>query len=126
VYRETSPTAYRKKVDGIEMNIKVSYRLAIFAIIIEILIFEIVLMKSRREKRSNRSKYSSAQFITFITLTADDALERQERKRAIAQRSASPFITSRCTTPRDSMVVTHNRDYKIMKQITIRIITLQK
>jgi len=42
VCRENSDTAYRK-VDGIEMNIKVPYRLAIFAIIIEILIFEIVL-----------------------------------------------------------------------------------
>jgi len=39
-------TAYRK-VDGIEINIKVPYRLAIFAIIIEILIFEIVLMRAR-------------------------------------------------------------------------------
>jgi len=59
-YRKTSPTAHRK-IDRIEMNIKVSYRLAIFAIIIEILIFEIVLMKARREKRSNRSRYSPAQ-----------------------------------------------------------------
>jgi len=38
VRRENFDTAHRK-VDGIEMNIKVSYRLAIFAIIIEILIF---------------------------------------------------------------------------------------
>jgi len=45
------------------MNIKVPYRLAIFAIIIEILIFEIVLMRARREKRSSHSKYSPAQFI---------------------------------------------------------------
>jgi len=35
VCRENSDTAHRK-VDGIEMNIKVPYRLAIFAIIIEI------------------------------------------------------------------------------------------
>jgi len=46
VYRENSDTAHRK-VDWIEMNIKVPYRLAIFAIIIEILIFEIVLMRAR-------------------------------------------------------------------------------
>jgi len=44
VCSENSDTAHRK-VDGIEMNIKVPYRLAIFAIIIEILIFEIVLMR---------------------------------------------------------------------------------
>jgi len=53
VYRETSPTAHRK-ADVIEM--KVSYRLAIFAIIIEILIFEIILMRARRQKRSSRSR----------------------------------------------------------------------
>jgi len=57
VYRETFATAHRK-VDGIEMNIKVPYRLAIFAIIIEILIFEIVLMRARQEKRSSRSRPS--------------------------------------------------------------------
>jgi len=44
---ETSPTAHRK-VDGIEINIKVLYHLAIFVIIIEILIFAIVLMIARR------------------------------------------------------------------------------
>jgi len=60
--RETLATAHRK-VDGIEMNIKVPYRLAIFAIIIKILIFEIVLMRARREKCSNRSKYSPAQYV---------------------------------------------------------------
>jgi len=49
VNRETLATAHRK-VNGIEMNIKVPYRLAILAIIIEILIFEIVLMRARREK----------------------------------------------------------------------------
>jgi len=65
VNRETLATAHRK-IDGIEMNIKVPYRLAIFTIIIEILIFEIVLMRARREKRSSRSRYSPAQFI--ITL----------------------------------------------------------
>jgi len=62
VRRENFDTAHRK-VDGIKMNIKVPYRLAIFAIIIEILIFEIVLMRARREKRSSRSRYSPAQFI---------------------------------------------------------------
>jgi len=45
------------------MNTKVPYRLATFAIIIEISIFEIVLMRARREKRSSRSRYSPAQFI---------------------------------------------------------------
>jgi len=45
VCRENSDTAHRK-IDGIEMNIKVPYRLAIFAIIIEILIFEVVLMRT--------------------------------------------------------------------------------
>ena len=40
---ETSPTVHRK-VDGIEINIKVFYRLAIFVIILEILMFAIVLM----------------------------------------------------------------------------------
>jgi len=55
IYRETSPTAHRK-VDGIEMNINVPYCLAIFAIIIEIFIFEIVLMSARREKRSSCSR----------------------------------------------------------------------
>jgi len=70
VCRETLATAHRK-VDGIEINIKVPYRLAIFAIIIEILIFEIVLMRARREKRFSRSRYSPAQFI--ITLTVGGA-----------------------------------------------------
>jgi len=48
VRRENFDTAHRKE-DGIEMNIKVPYCLAIFAIIIEILIFEIVLMSTPRE-----------------------------------------------------------------------------
>jgi len=61
VCRENFDTAHRK-VDGIEMNIKVPYRLAIFAIIIKILIFEIVL-RARREKRSSRSRCIPAQFI---------------------------------------------------------------
>jgi len=73
VCRENFDTAHRK-VNGIEMNIKVPYRLAIFAIIIEILIFEIVLMRAHREKRSSRSRYSPAQFI--ITLAVGGALER--------------------------------------------------
>jgi len=54
VRRENFDTAHRK-IDGIEMKIKVPYRLAIFAII-EILIFEIVLMRTRREKSSSRSR----------------------------------------------------------------------
>jgi len=66
-----------KTVNGIEMNIKVPYRLAIFAIIIEILIFEIVLMRARREKRSSRSRCSSAQFI--ITLAVGETWERRCR-----------------------------------------------
>jgi len=65
VCRENFDTAHRK-VDGIEINIKVPYRLAIFAIIIEILIFETVLMRARREKRSSHSRYSPAQFIPNI------------------------------------------------------------
>jgi len=64
VYRETSPI--HRMVNGIEMNLKVPYRLAIFAIIIEILIFEIVLMRARRDKRFSHSKYSPAQFIKRI------------------------------------------------------------
>jgi len=46
VRRENFDTA-RRKVDGIEMNIKVPYRLALFTIIIKILIFENVLMRAR-------------------------------------------------------------------------------
>jgi len=61
-FAENFDTA-RRKVDGIEINRKVPYRLTIFAIIIEILIFEIVLMRARRKKRSSRSRYSPAQFI---------------------------------------------------------------
>jgi len=60
VRRENFDTVHRK-IDGIEMNIKVPYRLAIFAII-EILILEIVL-RARREKRSSRLRCSPAQFI---------------------------------------------------------------
>jgi len=41
----------------------VIYRLVIFAIIIEVLIFEIVLMRASREKRSSGSRCSPAQFI---------------------------------------------------------------
>jgi len=64
VRRENFDTAHRK-VDGIEMNVKVPYHLTIFAIIIEILIFEIVLMRARREMRSSRLRYSPAQFIKY-------------------------------------------------------------
>jgi len=85
VRRENFDIAHRK-VDGIEINIKVPYRLAIFAIIIEILIFLIVLMRPRREKRSSRSRYSPTQFI--ITLAEGGALERQEGWRAVARRPA--------------------------------------
>jgi len=59
VRRENFDTAHRR-VDGIKMNMKVPYSLAIFAIIIEILIFKIVLMRARREKRSSRSRYNPA------------------------------------------------------------------
>jgi len=45
VRRENFDTV-RRKVDGIEMNIKIPFRLAIFAIIIEILIFENVLIRA--------------------------------------------------------------------------------
>jgi len=62
VYREDFDTAHRKEGE-IEINIKVLYRLAIFAIIIEILIFEIVQMRARREQRSSRSRCSPVQFI---------------------------------------------------------------
>jgi len=54
--------------------------------IIEILIFEIVLMRARREKRSSRSRYNPAQFI--ITLAVDGALERKEGLHAVARRPA--------------------------------------
>jgi len=48
VSHEISPTAHRK-IDGIEINIKVLYRLAIFVIIIiEILMFAIVLIRARQ------------------------------------------------------------------------------
>jgi len=67
VCRENSDTAH-SKVDGIETNIKAPYRLVIFTIIIEILIFEIVLMRARREKRSSRSKYNPAQFIITLAV----------------------------------------------------------
>ena len=46
--RETFPTAHRK-VDRIEINIKVLYRLAIFVIIIETLMFAIVVMRVHRQ-----------------------------------------------------------------------------
>jgi len=121
VYRETLATAHRK-VDRMEMNIKVPYHLAIFAIIIEILIFEIVL-KGRQEKRSSRSRYSPAQFINI------GFGWRFGENRGKAHHCSVPTIaapTSRHPAPKNSMVVTHNRDYNIMRQITIHIITLQK
>jgi len=91
VRRENFDTTHRK-VDGIEMNIKFPYSLAIFAIIIEILIFEIVLMRARREKRSSCSRYSPAQFI--ITLAAGGALERQEEWRAGHQATAAKILAA--------------------------------
>jgi len=69
------------KIDKIEMNIKILYRLVIFAIVIEILIFEIVLMRACREKRSSRSRCSPAQYIKHW----------QEEKRVIAQLPALPL-----------------------------------
>jgi len=48
VCRENFDTAHRK-VDGIKMNIKVPYHFAIFAIIMKILIYEIVLKSTSRE-----------------------------------------------------------------------------
>jgi len=38
------------KVDRIKINIKVPYYLAVFAIIIKILIFEIVLIRARQRR----------------------------------------------------------------------------
>jgi len=56
VSRETCPTGNRE-VNEININVKVLYRFAKFAIISEILIFIFVLMGARRKKRSSRSRY---------------------------------------------------------------------
>jgi len=93
ICRENFDTAHRK-VDEIEMNINVPFSLAIFAIIIDILIFEIVLMRVRREKRSSRSRCSPV----YQTLAAGGALERQEERRAVARHPASPL--TRLAAPR--------------------------
>jgi len=56
------------------MNIKVLYRLAIT---IEILIFEIVLMRTRQEKRSNRSRVLSlVQFQKLISIIIANIAKR--------------------------------------------------
>jgi len=90
VRRENFDTAHRK-VDGIEMNVKVPYHLTIFAIIIEILIFEIVLMRARREMRSSRLRYSPVQFI--ITLAVGETWERRCRA---PSNSAPPLLPLQC------------------------------
>jgi len=69
------------------MNIKVLYRLAIFAIITEILIFEIILMRARRDKRSSRSRRSTAQFIKHWLRAA-----RRGERRAVARRLAAANV----------------------------------
>jgi len=84
-YRETSATAHRK-VDGFKMNIKVPYCLTIFAIINEILIFEI--NESQKAKKALQSLEPGP---VYQTLAAGGALERQEGKRAVARCSPSPF-----------------------------------
>jgi len=106
VYRETSPTAH-KKIDRIEMNIKVPYDLAILAIIIEILIFEVVLMRARREKRSSRSRHSPSQFIKQWL-----SVECWRGKRESAQLlSGITAHISHCIAPWNSRRWSHNRDY---------------
>jgi len=100
------------------MNIKVSYRLAIFVIIIEILIFEIILMKARREKRSSRSRYSPV----YQTLAAVGALEKQEREACRCLALSIAAHTFCRTAPRNSRWSL--RDYNIMRQITVHVITL--
>jgi len=105
------PTAHRK-VDKIEMDIKVPYHFVILAIIIEILIFEIGLMRARQEKRPSRSRYSPAQF-TKHWLPA--ACWRGKRGSAPLLGLAFAALTSRRPAPNSSrLVATHNRDYNIM------------
>jgi len=120
MYCEISPIVH-KKIDKIKMNIKVLYRLTIFAIIIKILIFEIALMRARREKRSYCSRYSPVQFIKHW-LPARWRSKR-ENVRLLNAWYCRSYV---CHTPHRaeglaSMVATHNRDYNIMKQTTIHI-----
>jgi len=119
VFRENFYTAHRK-IDGIEMNIKVPYRFAIFAIIIEILIFEIVLMRARREKRSSRSRCSPAQYIKHWLRAAHWRGERGSAP-LLGARHRRSHVSPPRAEELASMVATHNRDYN-----TYTIITLQK
>jgi len=81
---------------------------------------EIVLMRARREKRSSRLLYNPAQFIKHWLPVA----HWRRVTRGEALRCSTPGIAAPCGGTRvDS---THNRDYNIMRQITIHIITLQK
>jgi len=106
------------------MNIKVPHRLAIFAIIIEIFIFEIILMTACQEKRSSRSRYSPAQFIKRWLSAARWKGER--RSALLGARHRRSHVSPPRAEELASMVATHNRDYNIMRQITTHIITLQK
>jgi len=94
------------------MNIKVSYCLAIFAIINEILIFEIVLMRARREKRSSCSKYSPVQFINWL-LAACQTGKRRNAPLLGAQHRHLHFLPHHQKTRLNGR--THNRDYNIMR-----------
>jgi len=102
VYRETSSTVHRK-IDrdvGIEMNIKVPYRLAIFVIIIERLIFEIVLMRAREAKRS-----APAAQVTAQPSLSNIGCRRCVEARREPHRCSVPAIailTSRRPTPKNS------------------------
>jgi len=123
VYRETSATAHRK-VDKIEMNVKVPYRFTIFAIIIEILIFEIVLMRAHQEKRSSRSRYSPVQFIKHWLPAA--SWGKKESAPLLGDGYRRSHVSPSRARDHASMVATHNRDYNIMRQIIVYIMTLQK
>jgi len=109
VCRENFDTAQRK-VDGIKMNIKVPYHFVIFAIIMKILIFEIVLMRARQEKRSSHSRYSPAQFIKHWQPVAR---WRDERRSAplLGARHRRSNVSPPRTEELASMIATHNRDY---------------
>jgi len=90
-----------------------------------ILIFEIVLMRARQEKRFSRSRYNSAQFIKHW-LSAASWWGKKESAPLLDARYRRSHVSPPHAEDLASMVATHNRDYNIMRQITIHIITLQK
>jgi len=75
---------------------------------------------ARREKRSSESKYQSD--LVYQTLAG----VREARGKTLGARHRRSHFLPHRVEELASMIAMHNRDYNIITQITIHIITLQK